>query len=56
MGIAPSPRDRAYVDFAYKLVGSLGEKGSVHTTLRENVSVARNCFTSGRKGVLALPF
>jgi hypothetical protein len=56
LGIAPSLRDRAYDDFAYKLVGSLGEKGSVYTTLRENVSAARNRFTSGRKGVLALPF
>ena len=51
VGIVPSPRDRACVDFAYKLVGSLGEKGSAHTTLRENVSAARNSFTSGRKGV-----
>ena len=56
LGIMPSPRDLACVDFAYKLVGSLGEKVSVHTTLRENVSAARNSFTSGRKGVLALGF
>ena len=52
MGVTPSPRDRAYVDLAFKLVGSSGEKGSVHTTFGENVSVARNRFTSGRKGVL----
>ena len=50
MGIVPSPRDHANDDFAYKLVGSFGEKGSVDTTPREHVSVARECLTPGRVG------
>ena len=53
MGIAPSPRDHANDDFAFKLVGPFGEKGSVDTTPREQVSGARERFTPGRKGVLA---
>ena len=50
MGVVPSPRDHANDDFAYKLVGSFGEKGSVDTTPREHVSVARECLTPGRVG------
>jgi hypothetical protein len=49
----PPPRGRAHDDFASKLVGSLREKGSVHTTLREYVSVACNRFTPRCEGVLA---
>ena len=53
MGIMSSPPDHAHDDFAFKLVGSFGEKGSVYTTPGEHVSGARERFTPGRKGVLA---
>ena len=46
-----TPRDHAHDDFAFKLVGSFGEKGSVDTTQGEHVSEARERFTPGRKGV-----
>jgi hypothetical protein len=50
MGILSSPRDRAYDDLAFKLVGSLRECGSVDTTLGEYVSGVRSCFTVGMRG------
>ena len=51
LGIMPSPRDHAHDDFAFKLVGFFGEKGSVDTTPGEHVSGARERFTPGREGV-----
>ena len=44
-------RGHIHDDFAFKQVGSFGEKGSVDTTPREQVSGARERFTPGRKGV-----
>jgi hypothetical protein len=50
MRVLPSLRSRAHVDLAFMMVGSLGEHGSVDTTLGKHVSGVRISFTVGMRG------
>jgi hypothetical protein len=50
MRVLPSLRSRAHDDLIFMMVGSLGEHGSVKTTLGEHVSGVCISFTVGMRG------